>query len=305
MPDAGAGPPALHRPALQPGGDVADDRSSLADLGVASERLGYDVFWLTEHHFQHEGYEVVPNGILFGATLAARTPASASARCSTSCPSGTRSGWPRTSPTCTTSPAGGRSSGWAGARCPARRRRSARRIGSFDNPDQADADPLNREQFDEAIEVIRTAFDNERFKFAGRHYTFPPPGIPDRGGLRRAPHPRPPAPPPRRVVAGGHLAPHARGRAPQGLRRGVLAEAPRLRPQLVGALRGAATPPTRAASWPRREADAGADLPDRGHPRAGRGVGPRRPRRVLEVPRPLRLVAGLHGRPTASRRRPA
>jgi alkanesulfonate monooxygenase SsuD/methylene tetrahydromethanopterin reductase-like flavin-dependent oxidoreductase (luciferase family) len=57
------------------------------------------------------------------------------------------------------------------------------RIGSFDNPDQAEADRLNREHFDEAVEVIRTAFDNEQFKFAGRHYTFPPPGIPDRGGF--------------------------------------------------------------------------------------------------------------------------
>ena len=30
-------------------------------------------FWLTEHHFQYEGYEVIPNGILFGAVLAERT----------------------------------------------------------------------------------------------------------------------------------------------------------------------------------------------------------------------------------------
>jgi alkanesulfonate monooxygenase SsuD/methylene tetrahydromethanopterin reductase-like flavin-dependent oxidoreductase (luciferase family) len=31
------------------------------------------VFWLTEHHFQYEGYEVIPNALLFGSILAYRT----------------------------------------------------------------------------------------------------------------------------------------------------------------------------------------------------------------------------------------
>src|SRR5918993_1494162 len=34
------------------------------------DRLGYDTMWLTEHHFQHEGYEVLPNLVLFGLHLA-------------------------------------------------------------------------------------------------------------------------------------------------------------------------------------------------------------------------------------------
>ena len=42
-------------------------RRAMLDMGVAAERLGFDMFWLTEHHFQHEGYEVIPNGLLFGA----------------------------------------------------------------------------------------------------------------------------------------------------------------------------------------------------------------------------------------------
>ena len=37
------------------------------------DRLGYDTMWLTEHHFQYEGYEVVPNLILFGLHLANQT----------------------------------------------------------------------------------------------------------------------------------------------------------------------------------------------------------------------------------------
>jgi len=68
------------------------------------------------------------------------------------------------------------------------------KVGSYDNPDAVDADRFNREMFDEAVEVIQQAFDNELFKFAGKHFTFPPPGIPDRGGfvehLTLVPRPR-------------------------------------------------------------------------------------------------------------------
>ena len=56
-------------------------------------------------------------------------------------------------------------------------------IGSFDNPDKAAADELNRKQFDEAMQVIRMALDNETFSFHGDVHDFPPPGIPDRGGF--------------------------------------------------------------------------------------------------------------------------
>jgi alkanesulfonate monooxygenase SsuD/methylene tetrahydromethanopterin reductase-like flavin-dependent oxidoreductase (luciferase family) len=70
--DAGAGLPApTDRRSTQT--EMWRATEQLLDLGIECERLGYDIFWLTEHHFQHEGYEVVPNGILFGTTLAART----------------------------------------------------------------------------------------------------------------------------------------------------------------------------------------------------------------------------------------
>jgi len=45
----------------------------LVDMGVLADQLGFDSYWLTEHHFQYEGYEVVPNGLMIGAILAERT----------------------------------------------------------------------------------------------------------------------------------------------------------------------------------------------------------------------------------------
>ena len=45
----------------------------IIDAACLSDKLGFDSFWLTEHHFQYEGYEVVPNGILLGAIIAERT----------------------------------------------------------------------------------------------------------------------------------------------------------------------------------------------------------------------------------------
>src|ERR1700730_6262201 len=72
MPDAGlAGTAPLDRRYDQETIDHA--HRELLACGELAERLGYDSFWLTEHHFQHEGYEVVPNGLLFSAFLAART----------------------------------------------------------------------------------------------------------------------------------------------------------------------------------------------------------------------------------------
>ena len=39
-------------------------------MAVAMDRLGYDAFWMAEHHFQHEGYECIPNLPLFYVHLA-------------------------------------------------------------------------------------------------------------------------------------------------------------------------------------------------------------------------------------------
>src|ERR1700756_3084346 len=34
------------------------------------DTLGYDTLWLAEHHFQHEGYECIPNILILAVHLA-------------------------------------------------------------------------------------------------------------------------------------------------------------------------------------------------------------------------------------------
>jgi len=195
MDDAGAGPPApTDRRYDNEACWHATER--ILDMGVRSDQLGFDIFWLTEHHFQYEGYEIVPNGILFGATLAERTE-----RIKIGTMFNVVGQWHPLKLAEDFSflhnISGGRGIlGIGRGTVPREAESPGTRIGSFANPDAVDADTFNREQFDEAVEVIRRAFTDEQFSFHGRHFDFPPPGIPDRGGfvetLTLIPRPRHP-----------------------------------------------------------------------------------------------------------------
>src|SRR5687767_3034533 len=68
MADAGAGPP-LSTDRRYDNETVWETSERMLDMGVKAEEVGLDIFWLTEHHFQYEGYEVIPNALLFGAVL--------------------------------------------------------------------------------------------------------------------------------------------------------------------------------------------------------------------------------------------
>ena len=72
MDDAGAGLPA---PMDRRYDNAAcwDATLKYIDAAVEADALGYDSFWTTEHHFQYEGYEVIPNGLLISAWIAAQT----------------------------------------------------------------------------------------------------------------------------------------------------------------------------------------------------------------------------------------
>jgi len=155
----------------------------LLDLGVKAEQHGFETYWFTEHHFQYEGYEVVPNGVLFAAILAERTQ-----RIRIGAMFNVITQWHplRFAEDFATmhNLSGGRGIlGVGRGTVPREGENLGTVIGSADNPDQAEHDRINREQFDEALEVIRRALDNDTFSFHGRHFHFPARPIPDRGHL--------------------------------------------------------------------------------------------------------------------------
>ena len=182
FPDAGAGPPSPtdrrygHKEAWR-----ATER--IIDMGVVCDRLGFDSFWLTEHHFQHEGYEVVPNGILVGAILAERTELIRIGMAFNVVPQWHPLRLAEDFATLHNISGGRGILGVGRGTVPREAETLGTKIGSFDNPDKAAADEYNRKQFDEAMQVIRAALDNETFSFHGEVYDLPPAGIPDRGGF--------------------------------------------------------------------------------------------------------------------------
>ncbi|MEZ5341192.1 MAG: LLM class flavin-dependent oxidoreductase [Acidimicrobiales bacterium] len=182
MDDAGAGAPA---PTDRRFTNEQMWRASelMLETGVLCDRLGFDSFWLTEHHFQYEGYEVVPNGLLFGSVLAERTE---QIRIGTMFNIVGQWHPLRLAEDFATlhNLSGGRGIlGVGRGTVPREARALGTDIGSFDNPDQVAADELNRKQFDEAMDVIQLALTQEEFSFHGDVFDFPPAGIPDRGGF--------------------------------------------------------------------------------------------------------------------------
>ena len=72
MPDAGlSGPSPQDRRYYQ--ADYVKQYDDLFAYATAAERLGFESMWLAEHHFLHEGWEVIPNLILTSAMLAMKT----------------------------------------------------------------------------------------------------------------------------------------------------------------------------------------------------------------------------------------
>jgi alkanesulfonate monooxygenase SsuD/methylene tetrahydromethanopterin reductase-like flavin-dependent oxidoreductase (luciferase family) len=183
MDDAGAGPP-----------DPMDRRYSneacwtstleYINSAIEADRLGYDSFWTTEHHFQHEGYEVIPNGIMISTWIAARTERIRVGTMFNVVPQ-----WNplRLAEDFATlhNLSGGRGILGVGRGTVPREvlhlNDKGVSIGSYDNPEKQADDELNREVFEESMEIVRGALDNESFAFHGKHFDIPVPGIPDRG----------------------------------------------------------------------------------------------------------------------------
>jgi len=183
MPDAGAGAPhPMDR--YYDNATCWDATEKYIQAAVAADELGYESFWTTEHHFQYEGYEVIPNGILIAAWIAARTK---NIKIGTMTNVVTQWNPLRLAEDFATmhNLSGGRGIMGVGRGTVPREILHLNdfhvSIGSHDNPDQAADDTKNREYYEESMEIVRLALANEWFSFSGKYFQLPQPGIPDRG----------------------------------------------------------------------------------------------------------------------------
>lgn len=183
MPDRGSGPPApTDRRYTQK--EIWATTEQLIELGILADRIGYDSYWFTEHHFQYEGYEVTPNAVLLGTWLAAKTSRIKLGALFNIVPQ-----WHplRLAEDFATfhNLSGGRGMLGVGRGTVPRELLPLSpfgvSIGSYDNPDRAADDEKNRKIFAESIAIIKAALDSDEFSHQGEFFQLPPPGIPDRG----------------------------------------------------------------------------------------------------------------------------
>lgn len=178
-----------------PGAPVPTDRrftqaemwrttEQLIELGITADRIGYDAYFFTEHHFQYEGYEVTPNAMQLGAWLAAKTSSIRLGALFNIVPQ-----WHplRLAEDFSTlhNLSGGRAILGVGRGTVPRELQPLSpfgvSVGSLDNPEAAADDTKNREVFAESMAIIRAALDQDTFAYHGAYFDLPPPGIPDRG----------------------------------------------------------------------------------------------------------------------------
>ena len=135
------------------------------------DTCGFETLWLAEHHFQPEGYEVLPNLLMMAVHLAHVTT-----RLKIGCGFNVTPMWHplRLAEDYATADILTKGRTVFGVA----RGYHSREVETFGAPviDQE----ANRELFEEQVEIIMTAFHNERFAHKGKHYTLPPP-VPYRG----------------------------------------------------------------------------------------------------------------------------
>jgi alkanesulfonate monooxygenase SsuD/methylene tetrahydromethanopterin reductase-like flavin-dependent oxidoreductase (luciferase family) len=135
--------------------------------------LGYHSFWAAEHHFQHEGNETIPNLLLLYVHLANITK-----QLKFGCGFNINPMWHplRLAEDYATADilTNGRVIFGVG------RGYHSREVDTFGVPSTNSDNDANREMFEEQIEIIMKAFNEESFSFKGKHYTLPP-EVPYRG----------------------------------------------------------------------------------------------------------------------------
>ena len=132
---------------------------------------GFDIFWMAEHHFQREGYEVIPNLLMLAVHLAHIT-----SNIRIGCGFNISPMWHplRLAEDYATADilTKGRVVFGVG------RGYHTREVEVFGNP-MIDAE-ANRNLFEEQVEIINKAFSKESFAHRGENYTIPP-EVPYRG----------------------------------------------------------------------------------------------------------------------------
>jgi len=135
------------------------------------EKLGYQEFWMAEHHFQPEGYEAIPNLPMLGLYLSTQTET-----LKFGCGFNIVPMWHPLRLAEDLAMADVLSKGriifGVG------RGYHTREVETFGAP-MLDSD-ANRELFEEQVEVIVKAFTQEKFSHHGKHYQLPP-DVPYRG----------------------------------------------------------------------------------------------------------------------------
>ncbi len=142
-------------------------------IALTMDRLGYDVFWAAEHHFQREGYECIPNLLLLFVHLAHLTK-----NLKFGCGFNINPMWHplRLAEDFATADilTEGRVIFGVG------RGYHSREVEVFGNPSTAIDNEANRALFEEQTEVLFKAFNERAFSHHGEHYNIPP-AVPYRG----------------------------------------------------------------------------------------------------------------------------
>jgi alkanesulfonate monooxygenase SsuD/methylene tetrahydromethanopterin reductase-like flavin-dependent oxidoreductase (luciferase family) len=176
MPDAGvAGTPPADRRYGQ--ADYLKVYRDLEHYAQHAEQLDFDSLWLAEHHFQHEGYEVVPNTILLSAFLAERTRRLKFGAMFNVLPQWHPLRFAEDFALADVMTGGRMICGIGRGTVPREAQPLGTRVGWNNDPD----DVYNREVFEEQVAIIKRAWHQQTFAFHGKHYDLPPAGIDDRG----------------------------------------------------------------------------------------------------------------------------
>jgi alkanesulfonate monooxygenase SsuD/methylene tetrahydromethanopterin reductase-like flavin-dependent oxidoreductase (luciferase family) len=140
-------------------------------IAECMDPLGFDTLWLAEHHFQYEGYEAIPNLLMVAVHLAHLTK-----RLKIGCGFNIAPMWHPLRLAEDFAVADiltkGRTIFGVG------RGYHTREVETFGAPMLNQE--ANRELFEEQVEIIFKAFNNESFSHRGKYYTLPP-EVPYRG----------------------------------------------------------------------------------------------------------------------------